>query len=290
MAVAALAVAILVALSAAASGFEVIGAGLGKSGTSSLRKALQILGYEAMSSSAFGMADSWVWDRWLAVVRNGTGSQDFHQVIDFMTFNRLNAVVDEPTAIFTLELLDKFPDAKVILTTRESPMHWFRSLQRECTNMFLLTFLPHRRLVGSFLRAKEAWMTEIFACTYAREEHAEACMAAYEQHNLHIRENVPASQLLDFQVTDGWEPLCRFLNKSIPEMDFPHRRPAEVQLGTQVYLLLKVLFEYFLLFGLPFHLFLCAVCSTQWCHRIRGRLHPAGIPGAVSPGADNGRT
>eukprot|EP00415_Alexandrium_ostenfeldii_P005064 UN5064 len=71
------------------------------------------------------MNDSWVWDKWWNAVHSGSGSQDFETVVDFMVFNGYTAVVDEPTAMFVVELLKKFPDAKVVLTSRGTPRQWF---------------------------------------------------------------------------------------------------------------------------------------------------------------------
>ena len=47
-------------------------------------------------------------------------------------------------------------------------------------------------------------------------------MEIFEQHNQAVRDHVPAERLLEFQVTDGWEPLCKFLDVPVPDTPFPH--------------------------------------------------------------------
>lgn len=70
-------------------------------------------------------------------------------------------------------------------------------------------------------------------------QNRDALRRGFVQHNEHIRFIVPKDKLLDFQVQEGWEPLCKFLGKPVPDEPFPHANEGR-QVGDDVRILLFV--------------------------------------------------
>ena len=188
---------------------SLIGAGFGRTGTLSLKLALEQLGcgpcyhmhtvFEVPGHAALweqarvdGDAD---WDRLLA---------------------GYNSAVDWPPAYFWRQLLTHSPNARVILTVRD-PESWYqsisstifpaqnRSLAEDETEMNLL--MP-RRLIR-------------FGTFDDRGDDKEYVLDVYRRHNESVIAEVPAEQLLVYDVSDGWEPLCKFLQVETPDTPFP---------------------------------------------------------------------
>ena len=118
---------------------------------------------------------------------------------------------------------DRYPDAKVILTKR-NPERWYESMSET-----ILTGMAEMGLTtkgsrdnpmyfGAVLIAQDA-----FNFDYSKEN----VMAALERHNSAVRAAIPASRLLEFEVSDGWEPLCAFLGVPVPDEPFPRTNERE---------------------------------------------------------------
>lgn len=138
------------------------------------------------------------------------------------------ALTDIPAACFSEELIAAYPDAKVILTTR-TPSSWYRSmirtihsLQTSPLDRFLVLFAsPYIKLVS---RVMDLIVEHYFEGSIS--EHGER---VFESHNELVRNTAACQQrdFLEFQIGDGWRPLCEFLGKAEPEMDFPHVNDAK---------------------------------------------------------------
>jgi hypothetical protein len=130
------------------------------------------------------------------------------------------AVVDWPAASFWPEIAAAFPDAPVLLSTR-NPESWWESANA--------TILPSSaRAVGPWREMVEAMMAARF--TSALFDRA-AAIAAFEQHNAAVRAAVPAERLVEWRAGDGWEPICRALGVPVPDDPFPHVNAREQFLG-----------------------------------------------------------
>ena len=185
---------------------KVIGAGLGRTGTASLKVALeQLLGGRCYHrSGAFGNPPTP--PLWLEATR---GRPDWERIFDGYV-----AAVDYPACGFWRELAGHYPDAKVVLSLRD-PDKWFESTRQTILSEQIraLTALTpdedffqacvYRDFVGRF--GDRAYVTDYF------RRHVEA-----------VKHAIPADRLLVYEVSDGWEPLCRFLGVSPPEDGFPH--------------------------------------------------------------------
>ena len=191
---------------------RVVGAGLGRTGTNSLKLALeQLLGGPCyhMLEVFERVADAPVWE---AAIR---GEQ-----VDWSSFlSDFSATVDWPACAFWRELHAAHPDALILLSTRESGEAWWGSFE----NTILSTLsqpVPPDDVEWTARRAMTLAMMELRFDPAWRER--DAAIAAYESHNDAVRAEVPAASLLEWQPGDGWEPICAALDVPVPTEPFPH--------------------------------------------------------------------
>ena len=130
------------------------------------------------------------------------------------------AQVDWPGAHVWHEASIAFPDAKVIHTERPEA-DWWRSFNATIGKFFALsdtlTLPPH--IAEIFATMKSGFLAQTFGDFTDRD----SAIAAYRANNRKVRDTIPPERLLIFNVADGWEPLCRFLDAPVPETPFPHR-------------------------------------------------------------------
>ncbi len=180
---------------------KILGVGLSRTGTLSLSRALEILGFRTLH---------WCPERLRDVVLGQTASPDFRRYDD------VDAVTDLPAALFYQELLEVYPNTKCILTTRPEE-DWLRSVRRHYQ-----VSVPEY-LKGQSILLEEARRTQEFA--YGSSEVVPFLyLKRYQDHNRLVQHDIPANQLLvmDLKQNMGWEPLCEFLGVSIPNEPFPH--------------------------------------------------------------------
>jgi hypothetical protein len=129
------------------------------------------------------------------------------------------AAVDFPACIYYRELMAAFPEAVVVLTLKD-PLQWWESfsrLQRLTSKARLLCFcIPKLRNIARF--TDKVIIQDVFGGRLDKE----TCIAAYSRHIAGVRAAVPRSRLLEFDVRQGWEPLCGFLGRPVPQKPFPH--------------------------------------------------------------------
>jgi hypothetical protein len=188
---------------------SVIGAGIGRTGTLSLKLALDRLGFGPCyhMTEIFGRLESDVpvWDR----------AADGESVDWDALFKGYHSAVDFPAAAFYRELADHYPSSKVILTVRDSE-RWFRSFT-DTISIPLSGSIPDK-LAGWGAMVRKAILGRIFGGNVQDKAHV---IASYERHNDEVRRTVPPERLLVCEISDGWEPVCRFLGASIPDEPFP---------------------------------------------------------------------
>jgi hypothetical protein len=188
---------------------RLIGAGLGRTGTASLRHALeQLTGGPCYHMSKLGDRPGEV-EAWAAAARGER--VDWQGLLD-----GYEAAVDWPAAGFWRELSEAFPDAPVLLSTRRSAEAWWASASQTVFQV-LQEEPPPDRL------ANRAMMHELLATTFTPDwRDPAAAMAGYDRHNASVRAEVQAERLVEWQPGDGWEPLCRALRVPVPDEPFPH--------------------------------------------------------------------
>lgn len=188
---------------------RVVGAGLPRTGTASLVIALErLLGGRCYHMSVipghpFNLGAGW--DLALA-----DGSPNWDEVFDGFV-----AAVDWPASMFWHELSTAYPDALVLLSTRDSPDTWWHSCNE--------TFLPFARMALAQDWNDGRGLTDLLECFTGTKhwDDQERIMSAYERHNESVRKTIPKERLLDWNVTLGWEPICAALNLPVPEDPFP---------------------------------------------------------------------
>ena len=193
---------------------KVIGAGLPRTGTLSTKRALEQLGFGRCHHMEEIFADppkSRLWSRHF-----GGDAVDWDEV-----FEGYGATVDAPACFAWRELVEHYPDAKVVLTVRD-PEPWFASMSRTIlAEGYMETILasPIGEMIG---RMSGAMMgMDAGPAAPAGPPSREAMLAMREAHNSAVIAGVPPERLLVFQVSQGWEPLCRFLGVPAPSDPFP---------------------------------------------------------------------
>jgi hypothetical protein len=191
-------------------GLQVVGAGLGRTGTLSLKQALEQLldgpCYHMME--VFGNRDAI--DTWHRAAEGD--SPAWNEFLDGYV-----ATVDWPAAAFWDELAAANPDAVVLLSTRDADSWW-----RSASNTIFAVRLGDGE-PGSDLEAHRAMVESLFRNTFtASWQEEEAAKAAFLAHNERVRATVPASRLVEYQPGDGWGPLCEALDVPVPDTPYPH--------------------------------------------------------------------
>lgn len=185
---------------------KVIGAGLGRTATFSLKFALEHLGF----GPCYHMAEVFAGGRrnvplWLDVVR---GKPDWDAV-----FAGFQSTTDYPACTYWRELTSFYPDAKVILTVRDANS-WFDSVSETI-------FSP--QMQGSLAGSPVGAMMQgvIFDAFGGRVEDRAFMTDWFTRRNQTVIDSLPSDRLLVFSPKEGWGPLCAFLDVPVPDAPFP---------------------------------------------------------------------
>lgn len=194
---------------------RVIGAGYGRTGTASLKRGLETLGFgpcHHMEEVVKHPAEVSTW------VRAARG-----EAIDWKTFmSPWGSACDFPSALYYRELMAAFPDAKVILSVRD-PSSWYASMSETIVPMFERfpnrVVLPHLPILGSPYRSMAGTRVQVEIIErFGEREHV---IAMYEDHIAEVKRTVPPERLLVFEAKQGWAPLCEFLGVPVPSEPYP---------------------------------------------------------------------
>lgn len=191
---------------------KVIGAGLGRTGTLSLKKALEHL----LGAPCYHMME--LFDHleehtplWHAAVRGEKINWD-------AIFQGYGAAVDEPVSVFWKELMEYYPDALIILSKRDAESWWKSAVN---------TILPIKVNPAPIEPPeKVAWhkmIMDLYADLHPNGvSDPKLTQQSFLEHMERVEAGVPAKRLLIWEAGDGWEPLCKALNLPVPNEDFPH--------------------------------------------------------------------
>lgn len=175
---------------------KIFGVGLNKTGTTTLGKCFEVLGYRHISVDASAFMNY--------------NAKNFRMVFD--TVDKYDSFEDWPWPLMYRELDEKYPDAKFILTIRESPGKWFESI---CKHSLRITNLPFRKLIYGYDMP---------------HEHKDHYIDFYNTHNKNIRDyfaDKPGKLIvLCWEHGHGWKELCAFLDKDVPNLPFPHENKS----------------------------------------------------------------
>jgi len=194
---------------------KVIGAGFGRTGTLSLAAALEELGFDRCYHMREVLAHLKHAPRWSAARRQEPLDWD-------ALFTGYQAAVDWPPCAFYRELMDRYPDAKVILTVRDAE-RWYESARQTIWHV-RNAFLPAAWLLPPMRRFTRMLDDVVWIGTFqGRFADKDYALAVFARHIEEVCRTVPPDRLLVYEVSQGWEPLCRFLGVPAPaDRPFPH--------------------------------------------------------------------
>ncbi|KAI9710659.1 MAG: hypothetical protein M1820_002492 [Bogoriella megaspora] len=207
---------------------EVLSMGMPRTGTAcklAMHRALEILGYPCYHGLVLvaNTADCVMWNQALdAKYVPGYGqfkTSDWDKLL-----GNYAAVADLPAILFTQELLEAYPSSKVVLVERDIET-WYRSFNEGIIIPVwnpIIRFLAvvDTRFIGRLGSTSARW-TKHWLRANSRQEMQNNAKSVYEEHYAFVRKITPPGRLLELKLGDGWEPLCKFLDKPIPDVPFP---------------------------------------------------------------------
>jgi hypothetical protein len=225
----------------------IIGAALPRTATTSLAAALETLGYRVWHATTFSPSMTPIWnDLSQAEEEKGNTSEAyraaFDQFVEQLSAEGFNATLDQPSCFVYQELMEYYPDAKVLKTERNAAS-WARSMVEMVYSLDLLVYQPPynhswNKVQGPFgyWGKKKLGLTEIYPLgvpfngTNDLETKSSvslaSCEAAYHRYQQQVEQIVPPEKLVSYSVKEGWEPLCRhFLS---PE-EYNDKCPSRLQ-------------------------------------------------------------
>ncbi len=208
---------------------KIIGAGLPRTGTNTLKESLERLGY----MKTYHMKELLVHPEnlhyWLALKETGTTRWD-------ELYKGFQASVDFPGYPWYKEHMKRYPDAKVILTVRPfekwySSIHstiWQAGPQTLLQKLGMMSKLLINPRLRSVIKCVKFAKATIFA-NHLQGKFQDKAFAEkiFNKHIEDVKAYVPAEKLLVYDVSDGWGPLCKFLGKPIPKEPLPHLNKKE---------------------------------------------------------------
>ena len=196
---------------------RVVGAGLGRTGTNSLKVALEQL----LGGPCYHMFEVFPRPEVIPKWQEAAEGAPFDGAALMPDFD---ACVDWPAAAFWRELADENPDALVLLSTRSSAQAWWESADETIFAVARRGAPPDDPMLQAQMR--------MILCVLARRftpdwSDAASAQRAYDEHNAAVRASIPKERLVEWQPGDGWEPLAAALGVAVPDEPFPHANKKE---------------------------------------------------------------
>jgi hypothetical protein len=198
----------------AALTLAVIGAGFPRTGTASLKAALEMLGFGPCYHMSEVFAHPGHWPMW-------TGAAEGRAVDWDAIYAGYRSAVDAPGCFFYRQIAAHYPDAKIILTSRD-PEAWFSSTQETVLSEELIARRAARPARLDHLMRAIHWHQ---ADPLMHDK--DAMIARLVAHNDDVRRTVAPERLLEFDSARGWELLCAFLGVPVPRERYPHINKRE---------------------------------------------------------------
>jgi sulfotransferase family protein len=196
------------------SKLRVVGAGLGRTGTHSLKLALE----ELLGAPCHHMVEVFQHPEQVAYFRAAMEGKtpDWDEL-----FAGYAATVDWPSCAFWPELAEHYPDAIVLLSTRRDAEAWYKSA---IETIFATAGDPGAEQQNPVIAMAAAVSRHRFCDDVTDKAKA---IAAYERHNAAVRAAVPKERLVDWQPDQGFSPICAALGLPVPGTPFPHVNTTE---------------------------------------------------------------
>ncbi|KAL7516282.1 hypothetical protein ACHAWX_001314 [Stephanocyclus meneghinianus] len=211
---------------------EVIGSGYARTGTDTLRTALNELGYKTyhMKEIIQGKLLSDIHD-WIALAENNCS--DLEVLRDLFERGGWTATVDFPSTMCWEALMQIYPNAKVVHTERKSGEEWWDSASNSVTIIHAKFPINVMNRVLPFWRTKREMLNSIWSVCAGKKVsdsdpgwpsvYKSELVAAYSTNNDRVRQVVPSERLLIQDHSKGWTSLAGFLGKDVPKIPYPHR-------------------------------------------------------------------
>jgi hypothetical protein len=233
-------------------GLVIIHVALFRMATQSLAEAYRILGYKTHHGVEDILGNPWdeieqaAEATWPTVPNARARSRFTRSDWDNLWGNNYDIVTDLACP-FTDQLIQAYPDAKVVIVQRDFDS-WWNSYQVGVLDklfspsqqifVFLIRIVIRSRAAEAMLKVNYGF----FKATNVPEIHANA-RVVYDEYYRKIRATIPAEKRLEYTIGDGWEPLCAFLGKDVPDMPFPRlndsRSRSESQRKGEIMVLLN---------------------------------------------------
>jgi len=218
---------------------KVVGVGYGRTGTYSLTLALEELGFPTLhtqhlyeNDEVFAMWTNGIFVPAIEARKASLGSPD----LDLIAAHGFQATMDLPMALYYDQVRERYPDCKFILTTRENSEVWFKSWDTLAKSITQPTryagevigsvrnYSDYLRWLFAVINKDDSILTTPFPLP---DQNKEQAIASYEEHNRKVRETIPPDLLLEYNVKQGWKPLCEFLDiPRCPTVPFPKSNSA----------------------------------------------------------------
>jgi hypothetical protein len=142
-------------------------------------------------------------------------------------FDGYTSAVGGPSAVYYRELIEAFPEAKIVLTTRDAE-RWYQSTYNTLYQLALMSMRQPPRIDSMQARIYR-WINiliwnGLFGGRFFEKEHA---IEVFNGHNQEVIQHVGPDNVLVYDVKQGWEPLCAFLGADVPPDDFPHANDTQ---------------------------------------------------------------
>ncbi|XP_076813557.1 uncharacterized protein LOC143460073 [Clavelina lepadiformis] len=233
---------------------KVVVAGYAKTGTKSMQAALIELGYKVYDS----VDHFWYHgNQWNKIFTAGGCIEDFKAM-----YEDVDAVTDFPACIFWEEISSVFPDCKIILTVRDEES-WCKSWHgqiREAKSNLIFQLMQVLSPTGwKLFRSSQLTfaLSPGISIRHPFDYSIRSKMVdirVFKTHQTYCLQNAPKDRLLVYRISEGWEPLCKFLGKEIPEKEFPHENkgatliaklmkthPATIRIQREMFVTLSIL-------------------------------------------------
>lgn len=193
---------------------SVISAGFGRTGTMSLKLALEQIGFgpchHMIEVIENGEAQVPLWNDAIA------GQPDYPTI-----FDGYHSAVDWPAAAFWKELADVYPDAKIVLSSRTAES-WYNSISE---TILATVWAPDKWPPQAVEWFK--MVTKVLDRSLGDAREKDELIAVFNAHEAAVKAAIPADRLLVHQAKDGWEPLCHFLGVPVPNGPYPRTNSKE---------------------------------------------------------------
>ena len=195
----------------------IIAAGFGRTGTMSLKIALEKLGYGPCYHMKEIIEDSSQSDFWQRVYYGGKYSWG-------ELFEKYNSSTDNPVCEFWEEILKEYPNSKIILNTR-NPEAWLKSIKETIFLVRVNVPFGVSFMFNTFLRKRKSVMSKVTSMIFGYGENYntsdEHIIKTFNDWNKKVEERCPKDKFLKWEIKEGWKPICQFLGIETPNEDFP---------------------------------------------------------------------